>query len=922
MTLANTSGSATATNSHPQAFAILCKKGDFPTGTYPVLKTSGGTTVPYTYWNEGRWSDGSLKILPCLARFPDAIAGSGSASLKVYNGGTSQSASAITLSMLYAENLTIEATGGLDNISGDWTVDIQSANVLETVVYGSGPAGIVWRLLLDFKQSGAAHGQLVSYVYIMGLQDASGNLAGWRLMPRVTQPWYNYDTPVKNYRSFTSMVLKANGSTICDPMANYSAKDFTWANSGDDNNLLNCNANGYTSGVAGRLTTNGTLPAGLVTGRTYWIRQPTSDYNNFYLMDGSSITATNITVTDAGTGVHTFTPLPYVDAFCSYWCATDQGRYVYMQGAGSAAAEPTILVQADKTYDRATKIIPPYKLSGVTANANTNYTWAPYQYGGLGTFTGAGGEGDSIGVLNAWAIRQFYRQTTLDERVTRIIGLAMGMMPVCFKDRTTKNYLNFTNSTSYTGMPSAVGATSLRFLPGGGVVGFGTPGGSCVFTGSITGSTLTVTAVTSGTIKAFDYLNGPGVSAATRIFFSGTGTGGTGTYSLDVSQTVGSTTLVSGSAGNWTHGFDRPDISHLWSAAAFPYMMFGEPQYYDILKEEAQNALLQQGTGGRNFTVGSTTYYGIGLGGKSTVREGAWSMRNLLWPAILSPDTDPDGSDYTTYCRAIGAQQGAYLLDYTATLPTYCQDYGFWMPQNNTSWKSSWQLSYCALTSLMGAGGLEDSNLLDLVAFWAKWPVHTRTFTNSSFHYLTYYEISSTNYAVGGAPFISSDAEWGAQPGASGGFGWSSGTNKFTWTTPNFTPTDGDKVIFWRTTDAADKPAGFTFGVPYYAVNTSGNTFELSATIGGSAITLTDTKASLSPELIGVVVQNPNANNGVGLNNFYENGGAAQSNAWVKWFQALGGSVTGLSAVESDFDTMNASVNWALGTKYYLGNTF
>lgn len=69
------------------------------------------------------------------------------------------------------------------------------------------------------------------------------------------------------------------------------------------------------------------------------------------------------------------------------------------------------------------------------------------------------------------------------------------------------------------------------------------PGGSVV-TGSISGTTLTVTAVTSGTISIGQSVTGAGVTAGTLITAFGTGGGLLGTYTVNISQTVGSTTIT------------------------------------------------------------------------------------------------------------------------------------------------------------------------------------------------------------------------------------------------------------------------------------------------------------------------------------------------------------------------------------------
>lgn len=64
------------------------------------------------------------------------------------------------------------------------------------------------------------------------------------------------------------------------------------------------------------------------------------------------------------------------------------------------------------------------------------------------------------------------------------------------------------------------------------------------FTASISGTTMTVTGVASGTIVVGQVINGTGVTAGTVITALGTGTGGAGTYTVSVSQTVASTTIT------------------------------------------------------------------------------------------------------------------------------------------------------------------------------------------------------------------------------------------------------------------------------------------------------------------------------------------------------------------------------------------
>ena len=72
---------------------------------------------------------------------------------------------------------------------------------------------------------------------------------------------------------------------------------------------------------------------------------------------------------------------------------------------------------------------------------------------------------------------------------------------------------------------------------------------SAVFTASLSGTTLTVTAVTNGTIGISQALFGVGVTQETVITALGTGSGGTGTYTVNLSQTIASERMNSVNVG-------------------------------------------------------------------------------------------------------------------------------------------------------------------------------------------------------------------------------------------------------------------------------------------------------------------------------------------------------------------------------------
>ena len=75
-----------------------------------------------------------------------------------------------------------------------------------------------------------------------------------------------------------------------------------------------------------------------------------------------------------------------------------------------------------------------------------------------------------------------------------------------------------------------------------------TPTGA-VFTGAVSGTTLTVTAINSGTLSVGQHFFAIGVQQETVITALGSGSGGTGTYTLGLSQTIASSQMYTSSPG-------------------------------------------------------------------------------------------------------------------------------------------------------------------------------------------------------------------------------------------------------------------------------------------------------------------------------------------------------------------------------------
>jgi hypothetical protein len=140
---------------------------------------------------------------------------------------------------------------------------------------------------------------------------------------------------------------------------------------------------------------------------------------------------------------------------------------------------------------------------------------------------------------------------------------------------------------------------------------------SAVFTGSISGTTLTVTAITNGTIAAGQSLFGVGVTNETVITALGTGTGGIGTYTINLSQTITSRQMNSTTVGARVTG-SITGTTLTVSAVASGTLFVGQTIQGTGVTALTIITALGTGTGGAGTytvstsqTVSSTTLYGL-----------------------------------------------------------------------------------------------------------------------------------------------------------------------------------------------------------------------------------------------------------------------------------------------------------------------
>lgn len=784
VTIVNTSGSTVAANSIPPTFGHAFKQGDVPSGTWPQLQLTSGTAVPATIYGRVFWPDGSLQWAGFLARIPASIAGGGTITINVMNGGSAPSASSRTLSDLSAGglNLNTQVTGAV-NLTGVWNSYLnhgvsntnQSFSGETPLVYGDGPAGKIWRVRASFEQSGAAHGQLEGYWYVMAPQDASGDLYGIRYLPMMQQPWYDNDTPAKEYRVFSTCTLQNGASVIRDQMATYLgaavAQNFTWASG------TNCTVSSSASLLGQQcvlLTTTGTLPAGLSTNTPYWLQIVNGTTVYFSTQQGN---AGGVTITGSGSGTHTLTPYPYLAHFGGESFTGTTGMYNYIQGAGSVAADAPLRIQINQTYAMASLVYPAYDQT-VSPTSNTPVVRYWNNVNPFTSFVGQTGERFDIGLLNTWSATHFYTQAANDETLVRCNGLIGCTMNYWFRDTTTKS-LPVCNNTSYTGMPSP---NPNFYFVGTNVGGFTSPDTTCI-----------------------------------NQVWSGV------------------------------------DFGHMPEFVGYAYLFTAEPHLLDAIMQHGNAAVMQiypgiatatvSGTvnsigANRNATINGTTYYGMLTGGQT--RTMGWGWRQAMLAKVFWPSS-PENPNGTAYFSDILTGSLSGWAAFNAMNTTYWQNNGVFVLQLNSVW-SPWEHGYFVMALSWSYGLTGSSSIQSLLNnYGTNWWNHVFTANSSGWPIPDYEVLMRTTTGTGNndGAIISNDNQINVQLG---NVSWSPGTTLAYSPIANYTPANGDPFLF---DPEQPIPSVFTAGTRYFLVGVSGNNFGLSATLGGSAITMSDSGSTV-----------------------------------------------------------------------------
>lgn len=859
LTLVNTSGSTQAANFVTPMFGHPFKKGDIAGASWPKFETTGGTNIPCTIWDKATWSDGSWKHASFVLLVPSSIAGSGSLTINIKGNGTNPGSSGRSLGDLTAQDIKAILVGQ-DNLSGTWTSSFNTgvSDNDDVMVVGDGPAGKIWRVRQQFMQTGSNHGQLECFWYAAALQNSGAGLYGLRVQGRVVQPWINDTAGTKGNRSFSATLQ--DGASVLRTMQK-AARTFTSLGS----NQLHMVAHGLQDCNSFRLSTTGTLPTGLSAGVTYFAGLVDAD--NITVWDcsqgpisgfGSTPTPAGgtsvgqITISGAGSGTHTLTPNIYIiwGGGC-FTCGSD-GKWDYIQGGGSVAADATVRVTFDKTYWRSTRVLPPYDLT-LTPTAQTLATYNAMDFFGTRALETTG-EREEIGVVPAWYGRHFLLQDANGEQTARVAALFQASLSTALYSTATNKIIPVNNST-YTGL--GTGIHDLLWRDGQATSGFTDPVGD--LTGPFTGP--------------FDTSHWPSRAYYPYLIFG----------SPDIRDLLHD-------AGNYAiynrFGTDPP------------LTLTNTPSFINT----------------RNWVVGGTTYYGTAIADYGQLRVDAWALRDqgiisgILPDAAVEKPYFQDNWNASMACIvAFNAAQNSFWttngIYQFGTLNSVTQPWSFSYLLNAISMGYALTESANALTFLnhlikfpIAIGAASNASNYTAQQIQIRQGTPGETVPENDGHTALVTAMTDLVYFVAGNTVYTVDST----------------TDTFTITcafgNPTFTLTNGDKVKFNSLDSGA--AGGTSTNTYYYMRNVSDpgpsstKTFKLATTPALSDIV--DITNS-NPGNLYVWMQNfPSSGVNIGLN-FVDLASYPLfgERASFRYAEALG--VSGISTIRAQFDTMVAN---------------
>ncbi len=319
----------------------------------------------------------------------------------------------------------------------------------------------------------------------------------------------------------------------------------------------------------------------------------------------------------------------------------------------------------------------------------------------------------------------------------------------------------------------------------------------------------------------------------------------------------------------------------------------------------------------RNATINGTSYRGM-FSGESGIRATAWAMRDMACAQIANFDN----SSWNTYFEDIFNDSVDGMAAYRSMLVSGADPFvttvGIW-DEGSGNDGGMWQVGYCIGAFCLAYAVTENATALAQANYMVKLP--------------TWVASTTSTYCVGNyrQSLRQSPVDTGLYTTLAEKFGflgwnvtWDSGTNLFTlMSAPTGVTFGNDDIVIFNPPEGVAPPTGFTANVGYYVVQTSGSTFKLSATQGGSAITLTTTNSGPSPVFVRPTQAHCPTTGAI--DNQSASGYQCNLTAVSNWLNAIGGTVdsgylTAMAARVATFPSITAQFND--DPKYAIGSTY
>jgi hypothetical protein len=785
LTFENTDGSVATPSESYVTFGMAFKKGDIPSGSIPDVRVAG-VPIPAQFDLRNTWSDGSLRWceVSCIA---PSIAGGGTLAVKIHRtlGSYDNTQTRDITDITGNTDFTVNLTAATDYLSSSYEGGTLEASFNDAVagveLIKSGPVCDQWRCWAPFETQTNDH--LAAYFYVTAwTKDSDGTLGPISHIARVHNGYIALTSPTKYHYDAS---YKDGVSTI-----RQFDSDQTFTVASQTLDTITCTAHGVQSGTPVTVVSDTTLPAGLSAATVYYARAVDANTLTLHTSGtGSQGNTSRVNITSNGTGTHTLELRVFHPNQTYWWTCGAEARPDW------TADEATIHVAQDIPYLLSTGMLPPYDQSiSVTPStlAETPLNYAPFTNGPLTSYRldhdGTGGT-EMIGYLPSWAARAVLTQEQSYVRDTRVKAYILSSIPYAILNEATGK------------VPTARGSSSIG--------------------------------------DSGDY-TGLGTNHKSTWFFS---TGNNGINGVSSSWPT-----VNGGKGAWN--FSTTDWSHTPEGIYYTALTDGGAHLLDAQLIFANNAVFQvnatTGTGYGSFTrtqrkdSGSSYNYGLVIWSRQT-RSTAWSMRSISNAAALVPDAWVE----KPYFDDLIAGNAAYAVN--GILGTYITGEGLntgaWTRTGATQeWESGWMHNWVAAV-LAGAYKIHEGT--DLLAWVDHLKLHCTGFADGTWPCA----LGSNNYRYTYLTAKGTPPTWAAWDdigvwnlhtlvaNAGTDFITATDTGSGQWTISN-----DDKIRFPEIgtgLGAQTLPGNITANTWYYVVNKTGSTFQLSATLAGSAIDIT-----------------------------------------------------------------------------------